>query len=98
MKGFSELASFLNGYNPGGIDWVYTSNPDIILIDWQETEDNDSHYGANFLFVTYFLDRFGDEATQALIHDQQNEMESVDNTLQRLEISDPLTGPTNNSG
>lgn len=91
-EGFSELASFLNEYDPGGFDWFYTSNPDINLTDWQETEENSAHYGANFLFVTYFLDRFGDVATQALIHDQQNELESVDNILQQLELSDLLTG------
>lgn len=90
-EGFSVLATFLNGYNPGGFDWVYTGNPDIILTDWQETEENSAHYGANFLFVNYFLDRFGSVATQALIHDQYNELESVDNTLSRLGIIDPLT-------
>jgi immune inhibitor A len=91
-EGFSELATFLNGYNTGGFDWYYTTNPDINLTDWLGgSGDNSPHYGANFLFVTYFLDRFGNEATQALVHDQMNALDSVDNVLNQLNISDPLT-------
>lgn len=90
-EGFAELATFLNGYDPGGFDWFYTSDPDIALTDWRDSGENDAHYGANFLFVAYFLDRFGEQATQALVHDQQNELDSVDNTLEQLGITDPLT-------
>lgn len=91
-EGFSELAAFLNGYDTGGFDWLYTSNPDINLTDWEGgSGDNSAHYGANFLFVTYFLDRFGREATQALVHDQLNDLESVDDVLKQLNITDALT-------
>jgi len=91
-EGFSELATFLNGYDTGGFDWYYTSSPDMNLTDWLGgSGDNSAHYGANFLFVTYFLDRFGEAATQALVHDQQNALVSVDNVLQQLNITDPLT-------
>jgi hypothetical protein len=91
-EGFSDLACLLNGYNPGGFDWYYTLNPDMNLTDWLGgSGDNGPHYGANFLFVTYFLDRFGKEATQALVHDQQDALASVDDVLQELNITDPLT-------
>jgi len=91
-EGFSELATFLNGYSTGGFDWVYTLNPDINLTDWLGASgDNSPHYGANFLFVTYFLDRFGKTATQALVHDQQNSLASVDDVLKQLNTTDPLT-------
>jgi immune inhibitor A len=91
-EGFSELATFLNGYDTGGFDWYYTSNPDMNLTDWLGgSGDNSAHYGANFLFVTYFLDRFGKDATQALVHDQQNSLASVDDVLQQMNITDPLT-------
>ncbi len=90
-EGFSELATFLNGYDPGGFDWFYTSDPDIPLTDWNDSGENDAHYGANFLFVAYFLGRFGDEATQALIHNPDNELDSVDSTLEQLGLTDPLT-------
>ena len=91
-EGFSELATFINGYYTGGFDLYYTYNPDINLTDWLGgSGDNSAHYGANFLFVTYFLDRFGKSATQALVHDQQNALASVDDVLQQLNISDPVT-------
>ena len=91
-EGFSELATFLNGYNTGGFDWFYTTNPDINLTDWLGgTGDNSAHYGANFLFVMYFLDRFGPQVTQALVHDRKNSLESVDDVLQQLKITDPIT-------
>jgi len=90
-EGFAELASFLNGYNVGGADWIYTSTPDLALTDWEESGSNYAHYGANFLFVTYFLDRFREEATQALIHNPDNELDSVDSTLEQLGMTDPLT-------
>ena len=92
-EGFAELATFLNGYDTGGNDYYYTIDPDINLTDWLgEAGDNYAHYGANFLFVTYFLDRFGEQATKTLVHDQQNSLESVDNVLGQLNISDPLSG------
>jgi hypothetical protein len=92
-EGFSELATFLNGYDTGGFDWVYSLNPDINLPDWEGTAgENDAHYGANFLFVTYFLDRFGEDATQALVQNQLNGLDSVDATLTELGITDAQTG------
>ncbi len=34
--------------------------------------DNGPHYGQSFLYLTYFLDRFGEEATQALTNNPEN--------------------------
>jgi immune inhibitor A len=91
-EGFSELATYLNGYNTGGFDLFYTINPDINLTDWLGgSGDNSAHYGANFLFVDYFLNRFGEQATQALVHDQQNSLASVDDVLTQLNVTDPVT-------
>lgn len=92
-EGFSELASFLNGYNPGGFDYIYSLDPDISLTDWVGASGgNGVHYGANFLFVTYFLDRFGENATKTLISNPLNDLESIDDTFQQLNITDPITG------
>jgi immune inhibitor A len=91
-EGFSELASFLNGYDTGGFDWYYVNNPDMNLTDWLPSAgDNTAHYGANFLFTNYFLNRFGEEATQALVQNQLNGLESVDDTLLQRGATDPLT-------
>ena len=92
-EGFSELAAFLNGYNAGGFDYSYIRNPDVQLNDWpNDPSATGPHYGAAFLFVTYFLDRFGEQATQALVAHQANGMISVDEVLADLNITDPLTG------
>ncbi|MFH1635161.1 MAG: hypothetical protein ABIG63_14305 [Chloroflexota bacterium] len=94
-EGFSELASFLNGYDAGGFDYLYTRNPDLQLNVWPNDPDETSpHYGAAFLFVTYFLDRFGDEATQALVGHPANGMSSIDAVLAEIGagVADPITG------
>jgi hypothetical protein len=92
-EGFAELSMLLNGYSTGGSDYVFSSNPDIQLNDWPaDMRDTTPHYGAAFLFVTYFLDRFGESATQALVGHPANGMTSVDAVLKEIEISDQGTG------
>ena len=93
-EGFSELAVLLNFYYLGGFDARYTSNPDLQLNDWPDDSKQDTtpHYGAGFLFFTYFLNRFGESATKALIANQDNDLNSVDSTLQQIRARDPLTG------
>ncbi|MCZ2127573.1 MAG: immune inhibitor A [Anaerolineales bacterium] len=92
-EGSSELAVLLNGYDTGGFDWLYVSNPDLQLNDWPNDHNATTpHYGAGFLFMTYFLDRFGEKATQALVKDPANGLESVDDVLKQINAADPLTG------
>ena len=70
-EGFSEVASFLNGYSVGGSDFVYAQSPDVPLTEWTSLSNDPNitvaHYGEAFLFLTYFLDRFGDKVTQAVV-------------------------------
>ncbi len=92
-EGFSMLAELVNGYDPGGFDRLYTQNTDLQLTNWgTSTGQNGPHYGAAMLFTTYFLDRFGEDATKALVAEQKNGMESIDTALADLNIHDPLTG------
>ncbi|GAB4544823.1 MAG: immune inhibitor A [Anaerolineales bacterium] len=93
-EGFAELGVFLNGYDVGGKYWDYYDNTDLQLNTWEDNSSPDfgAHYGASFLFFNYFLDRFGKEATQALNSNPENDMQSVDDTLQALNITDALTG------
>ncbi|MGE5123140.1 MAG: hypothetical protein ACM3H7_01370 [Acidobacteriaceae bacterium] len=93
-EGFSELAVLLNNFYSGGFDALYTSDTDLQLNNWPDDKQEDStpHYGASFLFVSYFLDRFGEAATQALVANPDNDLNSVDSTLSLLAITDPLTG------
>lgn len=93
-EGFAEVGAFLNGYEVGGADWLYAQSPDLQLNDWADPNSPEfsSHYGASFLYLLYYLDRFGEEATKALTAHQANDITSVDATLADLNITDPLTG------
>jgi len=92
-EGFSELASFLNGYDAGGFDYLYARQPDIQLNDWpNDSNATTPHYGASFLFVTYFLDRFGEDATKALVAHPDNGMDSIDAVLAELGAVDSRNG------
>jgi len=93
-EGFAELGAFLNGYDVGGADWQYIQSPDLQLNDWATNDSPDfgSHYGQSFLYVAYYLDRFGEEATKALTANPLNDLESVDDTLKTLDATDPETG------
>lgn len=92
-EGFSELAAFLNGYDPGGFDYLFASEPDLQLNDWPNNPNATTpHYGASFLFVAYFLDRFGEKATQALVTHPDNGMDSLDAVLRDMGATDPITG------
>ena len=91
-EGFSMLAELINGYDPGGFEYSYIANPDLQLTDWgTEVGNNGPHYGAAMLFTTYLLDRFGEEATKAVVAHDENGMESIDTVLKELDIRDPLT-------
>lgn len=91
-EGFSELAAFLNGYDVGGFDALYMSNPDLQLNDWPNDQNATApHYGAAFLYLTYFLDRFGQKATQAVVASPLNGLVSIDAVLADEKATDPVT-------
>jgi hypothetical protein len=90
-EGFAELAAFLNGRDIGGFDSLYAMDPDIPLTHWPE-DDTSPYYGSSFLFVDYFLNRFGEKATRTLIGRPENGLEGIDVTLKELGAIDPLTG------
>ena len=93
-EGFAEVGAFLNGYYVGGADFTYMQNPDLQLNTWEDNSSPDfsAHYGASFLYLTYFLDRFGKEASKALTSNPENDLPSVDGTLADLDATDPQTG------
>lgn len=95
-EGFSEVASVMNGYSVGGADAVYAQNPDLPLTEWTDLSSNPdvttAHYGEAFLFLDYFLDRFGEQVTQAVVKNPENGLQSLDDTLSSLHVTDKQTG------
>ncbi len=92
-EGCSELAMALNDraypgkhYDVGGSDRSYTSHPDTQLDSWPEGSAGDAsnNYGASYLFMEYFLDRFGEAATKELVSSPLNGMDSFDAVLRDL--------------
>ncbi len=90
-EGFADLAHFLNGYEPGDSEWAYIQNPDIQLNNWPD-EPDPAHYGASFLFVNYFLDRFGEKASQALVAASANGLASIDHVLGGIPLQNGVSG------
>lgn len=92
-EGFSELATLLNGYSAGGFDYVFSYDTDVQLNDWStDSNENDAHYGASFLYVTYLLDRFGEEITKQIVADQRDGFTSIEHVFEQNRLSDPKTG------
>lgn len=93
-EGCSELAMELNDrsypggrgtYDVGGSEYAYLDEPDTQLNTWPELDVTGAaapHYGAAYLFMSYFLDRFGEDATKALVAHKENGLKSVDATLE----------------
>jgi hypothetical protein len=91
-EGFSELAVLLNGYYSSGFDYSFISDPDYQLNDWPNGDLHSENYGASFLFMAYFLDRLGEDATKMLVSHPENGLHSIDLVLEELDVDDPLTG------
>jgi hypothetical protein len=92
-EGFSVLAEHLNEFDLGGFDYTYAVQPDQALLNWPGGDDDSTgHYGQAFLVLAYILDRFGAEATQAIVADEANGFDSIDRALQDLGLTDPATG------
>ena len=81
-EGMSELASYLNGFDPGGADAAYMAKPDTQLTTWSDPSiGNAEHYGASYLFMQYFLDRFGENLTKAVVASKENGVTGFNDAL-----------------
>jgi hypothetical protein len=83
-EGLSELAAHVNGYDVGGSDIAFSFQPDTQLNAWAELEESGPHYGASYLFMAYFLDRYGEEAVQQLVAEPANGIDGFNAVLARL--------------
>ena len=92
-EGFSEVAAHLNGFDVGGSDFLFALEPDQTLSHWPSSPgEAGGHYGQAFLLLTYFLDRFGPEATQAIVANPANGFDSIDQILSEMGAAEPSSG------
>ena len=84
-EGISELASKLAGYPPGSVN-AFLRAPNTPLLDWEPNIFQASpNYGAASLFFEYLYDHYGGAPTiKAIIENQSDSIESVDETLDLL--------------
>lgn len=90
-EGLSVLAARLNGYDGGGFDRAFAARPDVQLNEFDyESADTGAHYGASFLFASYFLDRFGEDATRTLVRHPQNGTMGIEAVLSEMGQPQPF--------
>ncbi len=81
-EGLSELAAYLNGYDVGAADRIFSRTPDTQLTAWADDPDTAApHYGGSYLFMVYFLERFGDEVLRQVVASQADGIAGFDEVL-----------------
>ncbi len=80
-EGASELAAHLCGYPRDARISLFAGIPDTQLTDWESYRAT-QHYGASFLFLTYFAERFGPEMTRQLVANEGNGIGGFEAVLQ----------------
>lgn len=84
-EGFSEFTALHMAFSDFyGFAYEFLSYPEIQLTDWSENGGGAESYGAAFLFVTYFYDRYGDGALAALSEEPANGLLAVDRVLSAM--------------
>lgn len=90
-EGMGELASHTAGFaDSDGTDYeaAFMALPDIQLTNFDRSDPaaEPAHYGASLLFTTYFRDRFGEDATLALVQHEANGFAGFDAVLADLGV------------
>ena len=96
-EGASMLAESINGFDAGS-KMSFLNGPDLQLNTWADLSSSlneaGGHYDAAYLFMKYFLDRFGSQASQTLVANRATGITAVDSTLATLGLTDLDTGKT----
>ena len=94
-EGASMVAESINGFD-AGTKMNFLNGPNLQLNAWSDISSDltevSGHYDAAYLFMKYFLDRFGGKAMQTLTASQAAGTAAVDDTLATLALTNPDTG------
>ncbi|MFL5732829.1 MAG: hypothetical protein ACJ78Q_06475 [Chloroflexia bacterium] len=93
-EGCSEVAMYLNGYDPGGFDFRFTTQTDTQLNAWSsEPRLSSAHYGASYLFLRYLMDRYGGEGfISKLVKERGLGTEAIDTAVKQAGSSAGFEG------
>ncbi len=92
-EGFSVLATYINGYGSDNYEKFFFPQPDIQLNDFPIDRNSVlPHYGASFMFLDYFLNRFGEDATSQLAKEPADGLDAVDASLKQIWTKDGSSG------
>ncbi|WP_338075715.1 choice-of-anchor J domain-containing protein [Chengkuizengella sediminis] len=86
-EGMSDFAEYIVGYgHPMGHVNYFLDHPENSLVEWDEyyasgDPETLADYGQAYLLQLYLSEQFGKEFTQALLNDEANGIESVNNQL-----------------
>ena len=87
-EGLSELAVFLNGYGRERWTSVFTREPDTQLNAWSDDPATAGvHYGASYLFMRYFAERFGADRVRKLVASDESDTLGFDTVLASDDLS-----------
>ncbi len=87
-EGLSTFTELYLGYpDPLRYPGFFLSSPTVQLNTFglSNSVSRGANYGAGFMFVTYFYERYGDEGIRLLSDQQDNGLIAVDNALQALD-------------
>jgi hypothetical protein len=82
-EGLSEFAQDVAGFGPTNtFSGAFLRSPDTQLDSWgEDSQGNDPHYGAAYLFFVYFAQRFGHDMTRALVAYPANGIDGINDIL-----------------
>ncbi len=83
-EGMAELAAHVNGFTVDRAeDFVYKTDTQLTTLT-HDPETIGAHYASAYYFAAYFLDRFGPEATRALVEEAASGPAGITAVLQNL--------------
>ena len=89
-EGFAKFTELYTGYSYGtlGSAFSFLDAPQTQLNTWAEDGPRQPHYGAAMLFITYFYQRYGEDAMRALSMEQADGLEGFNRVLAALDEPD----------
>jgi hypothetical protein len=84
-EGMAELAMKINGYDTGGPESLFMSNPDVQLNNWSSPPNTAiPHYGAAYLFMNYLYDHYGPQIIHAIMAAPGADIDAIDEAFAAL--------------